>query len=226
MSEATYINTMIDQFGIGGKTFAMVGDTYNIFEFCKLLGTDPGIKQKIIDNGELGGFVVVRPDSGDPATVVVECLRLLDEYFGHTVNSKGFKVLNNVRVIQGDGINHQSIQSILFCMKMAGYSIDNVALGQGGALLQIVNRDDQKFAMKASAACVNGEWRDVYKDPITDSGKRSMKGRVKLYHTTDGYFSGLGDGNNGLVEVLEDVYENGALLRDMTFDQVRANSNL
>lgn len=47
----------------------------------------------------------------------------------------------------------------------------------GGALLQQVNRDTCNFAMKCSAICVDGEWRDVYKDPVGDSGKKSKRGR-------------------------------------------------
>jgi len=43
--------------------------------------------------------------------------------------------------------------------------------------MQNVNRDTCKFAIKASAIKVNGEWRDVYKDPITDPGKKSLRGR-------------------------------------------------
>ena len=178
------------------------------------------MKQDIIDSGAI---VVVRPDSGDPATVVVECLRILDEYFGHVVNKKGYKVINNVRVIQGDGINHQSIRSIIFCMKMAGYSIDNLALGQGGALLQIVDRDTMQFAMKCCAIRVNGIWRDVYKDPITDKGKASKKGQVTLYYTSEGYHSTV-RADNALQEALELVYEDGELKRDMTFDEIRANT--
>jgi nicotinamide phosphoribosyltransferase len=87
-------------------------------------------------------------------------------------------VLNNVRIIQGDGIDHASIRSILFSLTIAGYSADNIAFGQGGALLQQVNRDTLKFAMKCSAARVNGEWRDVYKDPVTDTGKKSKRGML------------------------------------------------
>src|SRR5277367_2222494 len=50
----------------------------------------------------------------------------------------------------------------------------------GGALLQQVNRDTQKFAMKCSSATVDGIEVDVFKDPITDDGKRSKAGRLDL----------------------------------------------
>jgi nicotinamide phosphoribosyltransferase len=100
--------------------------------------------------------------------------------------------------------------------------------GQGGALLQIVNRDDQKFAMKCSAALVDGKWVDVFKDPITDKGKRSKKGRLvlikaennfKTFTTEDTAYNDVKD-----QDVLETVFVNGVLTRDMTFDEVRANA--
>ncbi len=220
---ASYRN-MLKQNAKPGGLVAAVSDSYDIFAACEKWGTE--LKQDVLDSG---ATLVVRPDSGDPADVVAKCLKILDKYFGHTVNDKGFKVLNNVRVLQGDGINHQTIRSILYTITLAGYSADNVAFGQGGALLQIVNRDDQKFAMKCSAAFVNGEWVDVFKDPITDKGKRSKKGRMVLIEADDGFktvttedaaYEDVKD-----QDVLEVVYSMGKLIRDMTFDEVRANSN-
>lgn len=190
------------------------------------------LKQDVIDSG---ATVVIRPDSGHPAIVVLECLKILDDKFGHAINDKGYKVLNNVRVIQGDGITIDSIKEILDNIIDYGFSADNVAFGQGGALLQIVNRDDQKFAMKCSAAYINGEWINVFKDPITDSGKRSKKGRMILKHTPywdTKYFTYTTEGHPTKLEmykdedVLEVVYKDGVLIRDMTFDQIRENAKL
>ena len=215
---ASYRN-MIKQNAKPGGLIACVSDSYDIFKACELWGTE--LKQDVLDSG---ATVVIRPDSGDPATVVNECLAILDKNFGHTVNAKGFKVLNNVRVLQGDGITIQSIRSIIFTITMAGYSVDNVAFGQGGALLQIVNRDDQKFAMKCSAALVNGKWVDVFKDPITDAGKQSKKGRVTLYNNGQGkLFSDVI--NKDYPDELVTVFEDGELIKEYTFAEVRANSN-
>ena len=222
--EVDSYRNMLKVNGKPGGIVAAVSDSYDIFAACEKWGTE--LKQDVLDSG---ATLVVRPDSGDPADVVAKCLKILDRYFGHTVNDKGFKVLNNVRVLQGDGINLQTIRSILYTITLAGYSADNVAFGQGGALLQIVNRDDQKFAMKCSAAYINGEWVDVFKDPITDKGKRSKKGKMVLIETDDGFKTVTTEdaayedvkGN----DVLEVVYSMGNLLRDMTFDEVRANSN-
>jgi nicotinamide phosphoribosyltransferase len=114
-------------------------------------------------------------------------------------------------------------------LKWAGYSADNVAFGMGGALLQQINRDTQKFAMKTSAACVDGKWIDVYKDPVTDTGKRSKRGRVRLVRSLiSGEYVTLKEGvfiKEPTEEVLETVYLNGKLTKEYTFAEVRANSN-
>ncbi len=133
-----------------------------------------------------------------------------------------------IRVIQGDGINYESIKEILdVCMK-AGFSADNIAFGMGGGLLQQVNRDTQKFAMKASAVCINGEWIDVFKDPITDKGKISKKGRLMLYGTKEkGFFTGqFNDPSIQEPEALETVYLNGQITKQITFEEVRKNADL
>lgn len=224
--EVDAYRNMVKQNGRPGGIVSAVSDSYDIFKACELWGTE--LKQDILDSG---ATLVVRPDSGDPATVVKQCLQILEKHFGSTRNSKGYKVLNNVRVLQGDGINHASIRSILYTITLAGYSADNVVFGQGGALLQIVNRDDQKFAMKCSAALVDGVWIDVFKDPITDKGKQSKKGRLKLVNSIvyDGRWKTLSEHDEAydkFDDVLEVVFENGVLVRDMTFDEVRANATI
>ena len=205
-----------------GGLVACVSDSYDIFNACKLWGTE--LKQDVIDSG---ATVVIRPDSGHPATVVLECAKILEKYFGSVTNSKGFRVLENVRIIQGDGINIDSIKEILQALEDEGFSADNVAFGQGGALLQIVNRDDQRFAMKCSAAFINGKWVDVYKDPITDQGKRSKKGLLKLvYDEAKGFDTVRLDSEATRTDQLEIVYDTGSLIRDMSFDEIRANASL
>ena len=230
-NEVDSYRNMVKQNAKQGGVFACVSDSYDIYEACKLWGTV--LKQDVLDSG---ATLVVRPDSGNPSDVVVKCLYILEKYFGSTTNAKGFRVLNPaVRIIQGDGIDHASIHSILFCMELAGFSADNVAFGQGGALLQRVDRDTMQWAMKCSAIGVNtnGElpyWRDVYKDPVTDSGKRSKRGRVTLWESGGEYQSSvtqpMGWTDKGTVwtDVLAEVYRDGALVKEITFDEVRANA--
>jgi nicotinamide phosphoribosyltransferase len=217
--EVEAYRNMLTQFAKPGSIVAVVSDSYDIFNACESLwGTE--LKQQVIDSG---ATLVIRPDSGDPATVVLKCVKILSEKFGFTVNSKGFKVLNNVRVLQGDGINYDSIERILQHITNDGFSADNVSFGMGGALVQKVDRDTNKWAMKCSAAYINNEWVDVFKDPITDPGKSSKKGRVTLYKNENGYFSGLiGDYEN---DELYTVFENGKLIQEWSFDEIRENSN-
>jgi nicotinamide phosphoribosyltransferase len=172
---------------------------------------------------ESGGTLVVRPDSGDPVEIVSGTIEHLMNKFGFAVNARGYKVLPRcVRVIQGDGISLGSIERILEEMKRRKLSADNIAFGMGGELLQKVNRDTQKFAMKACAVCVNGTWRDVFKDPVTDPGKRSKAGRQAVVRHADGSWltlreSELGEGEN----LLRVVFRNGSLLSDQTLASIR-----
>jgi len=225
--EVKAYSNMVSQFGKPGALLAVVSDSYDIYEACKMWGTE--LKQQVIDSG---ATVVIRPDSGDPIEVLPKMLRILGEGFGYTTNDKGYKVLNNVRLLWGDGINQLSIRSILgVVVDLNGWSIDNIAFGMGGALLQQLDRDTQKFAMKCSSAEVNGEWVDVFKDPITDSGKLSKKGRVTLWQSggefvtdvvapTGWYDKAIGP----WTEVLEEVYRDGKLVKEISFEEVRANS--
>lgn len=223
-NEVEAYRNMLRNFAKPGALVAVVSDSYDIYNAVENLWGGQ-LKQEVIDSGAI---VVVRPDSGDPATVVTKCAILLDSKFGSVVNAKGYKVLNNVRIIQGDGINHTSIEQILATLADAGFSADNVAFGQGGALLQQVNRDTQKFAMKCSAAKINGEWIDVFKDPITDSGKCSKKGRLTLLRSkmTGEYMTvQVADKYDSEWEdVMETVFENGKITKEYTFAEVRANS--
>ena len=214
--EDAYRN-MLKKHGKKDGLLACVSDSYDIYKACEMWGTV--LKEDVLKSG---ATLVVRPDSGDPAEVVTKCVRILDKYFGHTVNDKGFKVLNTVRVIQGDGIDHASIRAILYSIEMAGYSADNVTFGQGGALLQQVNRDTLKFAMKCSAAKVDSEWIDVYKDPITDPGKKSKKGMLHLARKNGKYSTEAGFG--GIDNVLKVRYSYGVLFNEVTFEQVRNNA--
>ena len=98
------------------------------------------------------GTVVLRPDSGDPVVVIEDIFNAVAEKFGFETNTKGWKVLpQQLRVIQGDGVNYQNILRINSALTRAGWSMDNWGYGMGGALLQQQNRDTMRFAIKCSA---------------------------------------------------------------------------
>jgi nicotinamide phosphoribosyltransferase len=228
-NEVKAYENMLKQFARPGSIVAVVSDSYDVFNAAsKLWGEE--LRQQVIDSG---ATIVIRPDSGDPVAVNRQLVEILGEKFGYTTNAKGFKVLNNVRLIQGDGVNEMSIRSILGAFMAMGWSADNIAFGMGGALLQQVDRDTQRFAMKCSAAFVMGYgWVDVQKDPVTDSGKRSKAGRVTLWQSGGEFASGIkppagwtDKGYGGWVEAMQTVYRDGKIVREYDFAEVRANAN-
>jgi nicotinamide phosphoribosyltransferase len=214
--EADAFRNMLKVNGGPGKILACVSDSYNIYECVEKIWGEK-LRQDVIDSGSI---VVVRPDSGNPAAVVLKCLTLLDQKFGHSYTKTGtYRLLNNVRVIQGDGINEESIREILETITRAGFSADNVAFGMGGALLQKLDRDTQKFAYKCSEVTVDGHSVEVYKDPITDPGKRSKKGRLDLIQDMGQLKTIQGDNHPG--SLLQTIYENGKLIKEYTLEEIR-----
>ena len=211
---------MLNQFGGEGRAFSVVSDSYDLWNAIDNIwgGT---LKTQV---ETMGGTLVIRPDSGEPAKVVHEALERLAVKFGTHTNSKGYKVLPDyIRIIQGDGINPQSLQGILDTIMHAGFSAENVTFGMGGGLLQQVNRDTMSWAMKASAICIDGQWHDVYKDPVTSHAKRSKKGRMALIKDNNGNVSTiraeeLRDTDDNL---LQTVYLDGKLMIDERLDVIR-----
>lgn len=156
---------------------ACVLDSYNIFEAVKFVTSRSMLGR--IQSKDYPIFVI-RPDSGEPLEVIEKILEIMEaNSVGRSFNSKGYKVFDKYRIIWGDGISPQVIDQILASTEKWGFSATNFAFGSGGDLMQNVNRDTCKFAIKCSAIKVNGEWRDVYKDPITDKGKTSLRGRIE-----------------------------------------------
>jgi nicotinamide phosphoribosyltransferase len=221
-NECAAFANMLDQFPEG--LVAVVSDSYNIFEACSNFWGEK-LKAKVMGRN---GTVVIRPDSGEPTVVVPTVLELLGEKFGAKANAKGFKVLDpHVRIIQGDGIDFDTLSAILTAMKKKGWSADNIAFGSGGGLLQKLNRDTLKFAFKCSQVTVNGEERDVYKQPITDKGKQSKHGRMKLVKVDGAYKTIMQrHPDYGLEDQLVEVFRDGEVLQKWTFDQIRERAKL
>lgn len=230
--ESLAYENMIKQFSRPGSIYAVVSDSYNIYNAVEnMWGKE--LRDQVISSG---GTLVIRPDSDDPVVVLPRLFESIANSFGYTVNDKGYKVLNNVRFIWGDGINELSIISILrMLVDNLGYSADNIAFGMGGALLQIVNRDDLKFAMKCSAVGIREEtglrqdgilgkleWRDVFKDPITDPGKKSLAGRVTATKVDGKLQVGL---VRKSIDEMKCRFINGSLLNQTTFEEIRALVN-
>jgi nicotinamide phosphoribosyltransferase len=221
--EVKAFENMLDQFPTG--LVACVSDSFDIIRACRdYWGTT--LREKILNRD---GRLVIRPDSGDPKQTLKQIFHVLWDKFGGTINDKGFKVLDpHVRVIQGDGVNYESISEILDMMIEEGFAAENIAFGMGGALLQKVDRDTQKFAIKCSSIVINGEEVNVQKNPIeinsqgerVQSFKKSKTGKLKLIKDEKGQFQTIQKTDSFEDDLLVAVFENGNLLVDYTFDEI------
>ncbi len=217
--EEAYLDAVLSLIENGSPLAAAVSDSYDLWNFVEnVIG---GTFKERIKN--LPGRLVVRPDSGDPTVVPVKVVEMLGDIFGYTTNSKGYKVLPEfIRVIQGDGVNIDSIDTILDRLEERDWSAENIVFGMGGKLLGAPQRDDFRYAQKVNSATLDGEVRDIYKNPITDPGKSSKAGRQavvetngKLYAIEENHLKP--DQEN----ILKPVWRNGELLVDWTFAEIR-----
>jgi len=227
-NELAAFENMLDQYPEG--LVAVVSDSYDIYNACSNLW-GKALKEKIKNRK---GRLVVRPDSGDPPVIVPELLGLLCEAFKEDVieqagtDGKMYKLLPPyLRLIQGDGISYESLGAIIASVTAAGYAIENVVFGSGGALLQKMDRDTQKCAFKCSEIIkANGEVVAVYKDPITDPGKTSKKGKLTL-EMVDGKLTTITDskGDPGK-DVLVEVFRNGVMPFEQKFMDIRDRAKI
>jgi nicotinamide phosphoribosyltransferase len=166
--------------------------------------------------------VVIRPDSGDPATVALETIRHLYEDGNadnkRIVNKKGFMVLQPFfRVIYGDGINYDSIDEILNLLGDNGFSASNIAFGMGGALLQHHNRDTHGCAYKCNAIQVDGKIRPVFKRA---PGKVSIGGVLDVVRRDTGQLVAVA-GSHHWDSALRTVYDGDKFVKYQGFDEIR-----
>jgi nicotinamide phosphoribosyltransferase len=200
---------------------ACVSDSYDIYNAVRNLWGGV-LRDKIMHRN---GTLVIRPDSGEAVSVLEELFHIAADKFGYEVNRKGWKVLApQVRFIQGDGVNYYTIQNMISQLTRRGWSMDNWSFGMGGALLQQINRDTLRFALKCSAIDIGGEWHDVYKQPVTDPGKDSRAGRFVLLKDGGEFVTvkqNPGEPVSG-ADQLETVLENGILRREQTLEEIRA----
>lgn len=215
---------VLDQFSSG--PVSVVSDSYDIFNACKHIWGDK-LKERVMERSQ-DSCLVIRPDSGDPAETLIEVIKILEECFGSSKNSVGFKVLPSyLRIIQGDGIDLSSINEILQKLGEEGWSTENVLFGCGSALLQKLNRDTLSCAFKCSYVETNGKGMDVYKLPVTDPSKGSKRGRLSLRRNSSGFIEtverGIGKPEEDL---LVTVFENGTLLHEYSLEEIRKNARL
>ena len=212
-----------------------ISDTYDLWRMIRD-GYCGRFKEQILARE---GKFVVRPDSGNPEHIIcgdpagetreerMGVLRLLDEGFGSVTNALGFREINpKVGTIYGDAIFYERAQQILSRMAGMGYASNNIVFGSGGLLLNNWSRDTLKMAIKGSHCIIDGEMRDIQKDPATDVGKRSKKGLLML----EKYDTELGVNYRTHSEVspeeeergeLDTVFLDGDVVREQTLDNVR-----
>lgn len=213
---------------------SVVSDTWDLWKVLTV--TLPALKHSILARD---GKLVIRPDSGDPVAILCGdpsapidsparkgVVELLWDLFGGTTSPTGHRVLDaHVGCIYGDAITFERANAILTNLYRKGFASTNVVFGVGSFTYQYVTRDTYGFAMKATWVRVNGEGRDIYKTPITDSGeKNSARGRLAVVPGPDGK---LGLINQASAEdqarsELKLVWRDGAFLRWQSFDDVRA----
>jgi nicotinamide phosphoribosyltransferase len=212
---------------------SIVSDTFDVYRVLTEFAEE--LKPQILARD---GKVVFRPDSGNPEYIICGdpnatpgspewkgAIRLLDEKFGSSLNKKGYKVLNpKVGLIYGDGMYLERYKRTLECLKEMGYAASNLVIGVGG-ILRNHSRDTLGFAIKATRVKVNGEVRDIEKDPITDRTKKSHKGLISLLKNSQGDYFTLDNclQDQGENSLLKTVYEDGKVVKKFTFAQIKQN---
>lgn len=216
---------------------SVVSDTWDLWKVL----TDylPKLKDEVLARD---GKLVIRPDSGDPVDIICGetktlggkapkdkgVVELLWDIFGGTVNEQGFKVLDShIGAIYGDSITTERAENICQRLHDKGFASTNVVLGIGSFTYQFNTRDTFGFAMKATSVVVNGERREIFKDPITDDGiKKSAKGLIKV-DKVNGEFVLIDqvtpeEEKKGELQV---IYENGKFLNPITLQEIRESIN-
>ena len=222
--EADAYANMIKQFGDG--LFSVVSDSYDLFAALEDHFSTT-LKDDIL---RIEGKLIIRPDSGDPVETPVKVLHTLWNKFGGIVNKRGYKVLHEkLGVIQGDGMNLDSIIRLCGRVLEEGFSLDNIAFGMGGGLLQAHKRDDFSFAMKCNAIDTGNGWQDVQKKPATDPAKASKAGRqLVVGNSRIGFTTMREEGAPEEAYVLnawETVYHNGSSPQGVKFAEVRERAH-
>ena len=218
---------------------SVVSDTWDLWKVCtEHLVT---LKEEIMNRD---GKLVIRPDSGDPVDILcgkrwndeqnpydenVDAIEkgvveLLWDVFGGTINEQGYKVLDShIGAIYGDSITIDRANEICARLEAKGFASTNVVLGIGSFTYQYNTRDTFGFAMKATYVEVNGEGREIFKDPITDDGtKKSATGLLRVTTGVGGYK--LVDSQTWAGEQtgsLKPIYEDGVFYNTTTLTEIR-----
>lgn len=216
---------------------SVVSDTWDLWKV--LTEYLPKLKKEVLSRE---GKLVIRPDSGDPVDIICGesqeiggnspkdkgVVELLWDIFGGTINKQGYKVLDShIGAIYGDSITTERAEQICQRLHLKGFASTNVVLGIGSFTYQFNTRDTFGFAMKATSVVVNGERREIFKDPITDDGiKKSAKGLVRVEKRDKEFV--LIDQINEEEEKggeLKVIYEDGKFYNEINISEIRETIN-
>lgn len=224
LRQKEYLEHVLHTYAKEGAIVSIVLDGYDTLREVATLCTV--LKDKIIASKALK--VVFRPDSGDAIKLVEEILKMQNAVFGSTLNQRNYKELHGVGVIQGDGVDKAAIEAILARAEALGFAANNIVFGSGGALLQKLNRDTYGFAQKASAVEEIHRWKGIYKDPVTDPGKRSAAGKLETYRSLlTGEYVCLDTINkipDEFMPVMRVVYQDGMQRNQELLDVIRSRA--
>ncbi len=225
---------------------SVVSDTWDLWKVCTEHVVT--LKEEIMNRD---GKLVIRPDSGDPVDIlcglntnpeIIEgekagdifsdanrpeykgVIELLWDVFGGTINEQGYKVLDShIGAIYGDSITIDRADEICKRLEAKGFASTNVVLGIGSFTYQYNTRDTFGFAMKATYVEVNGEAREIFKDPITDDGtKKSATGLLRIKTDENGY--ALVDRQTWAGEeasIMQTIYKDGQFQNTTTLSEIR-----
>lgn len=226
---------------------SVVSDTWDLFKV--ITEYLPRLKEEILSRD---GKLVIRPDSGDPVDIICGTqifedmdhyndyeldresilsseekgvIELLWDVFGGTINEQGYKVLDpHIGAIYGDSITIDRAEDICKRLESKGFASTNVVLGVGSFTYQYNTRDTFGFAMKATYVEINGEGREIFKDPITDDGTK--KSATGLLHVTKSNENGymLVDKvtwDNEANGELQTIYKDGEFFNQTTLTEIR-----
>jgi nicotinamide phosphoribosyltransferase len=218
---------------------SIVSDTWDLWKVCTEHVVT--LKEEILARD---GKVVIRPDSGDPVDIICGIklgeekgtelipelkgvIELLWDVFGGTVNEQGYKVLDpHIGAIYGDSITIDRAEEICKRLESKGFASTNIVLGVGSFTYQFNTRDTFGFAMKATYVEVEGEGREIFKNPITDDGtKKSATGLLSVFKSEDNLAFKLYDHCDWETEAkgeLQTIYKNGQFENQTTLTEIRA----
>lgn len=231
---------------------SIVSDGYDFWDVIGRVV--PALKDKIMarTGGPVGDKVVIRPDSGDPVKIICGdedavpgsleykgAVEALWDIFGGTevhpllpgqdVTKKivpfSYKVLDShIGLIYGDAITLNRAKEITSRLKAKGFASTNVVFGIGSYSYQYNTRDTFGYALKSTLCVINGQEKQIFKDPKTDDGtKKSQKGRVAVL--PDGksvkWVDGLSLTDHMAGNMLKPIFENGVVKNVQTFAEIR-----